>query len=162
MSKAGSQIRTWAVCTQRLHGPSELEQARNDRSGSQVNICQQCGTQSVRNLVVAGMGSIVVSFRNHHVSHNIISMLSFLRYSQMRGMAWKMVDGTFIIMDRLQCTLDQRMNEWCQTKGSGRRMRLSQTERHPACFNDRAHDCSFMISQQPYSICENQYVLTVN
>jgi hypothetical protein len=35
----------------------------------------------------------------------------------MRGMAsGKMVDGDFfIIMDRLQCTLDQRMNEWYQT-----------------------------------------------
>jgi hypothetical protein len=35
----------------------------------------------------------------------------------MRGMAGgKMVDGDFfIIMDRLQCTLDHRMNEWYQT-----------------------------------------------
>jgi hypothetical protein len=35
----------------------------------------------------------------------------------MRGMACgKMVDGGFfIIMDRLQCTLDHRLNEWHQT-----------------------------------------------
>ena len=45
-------------------------------------------------------------------------MLSFsCNTVKMRGMAsGKMVDPDFfIIMDRLQCTLDQRMNEWYQT-----------------------------------------------
>jgi hypothetical protein len=39
----------------------------------------------------------------------------------MRGMAsGKMVDDAFfIIMDRLQCTLDKRMNEWHQTNKLG-------------------------------------------
>jgi hypothetical protein len=40
----------------------------------------------------------------------------------MRGMAvGKMVDDDFfIIMDRLQCTLDHRMNEWYQTTKQSR------------------------------------------